>query len=319
MGLIFASMHGLVSQEKASGSSPVAWTPRALGSSLFLWHDYANAANTIDKTSTPTYQQFTGIVDKGPNGHNGMGLSYANANGSSYSAPFSNVNSTMQAMNGRQAASFRNSQEIYQSGGTSSVAYYGGTNLISIAMILTLNSGCKANGRVFSGKTASGSNEYNTAGTFAIVRGSNYNNGLSVCINFVGNYNVYVPIPAYDTPFILIMTADGTNINLSVNGGVSKSTSAVSTTFAMNKLSWGYSANASGENWYGLLGEAFIYQGLLTADQISKSEGWLASNWSAQSVLPSTHPYKTAAPTAEANDNYARRNSGLWVPSRLAA
>jgi hypothetical protein len=53
--------------------------------------------------------------------------------------------------------------------------------------------------------------------------------------------------------------------------------------------------------WQGYAAEIIVFTGTVTDSERQKVEGYLAWKWGLQSLLPSTHPYKSFAPTQQAS------------------
>ena len=102
-------------------------------------------------------------------------------------------------------------------------------------------------------------------------------------------------------------------IKLAVNGGSLVGNNGRSATVSSSDSTFTLQIGTLGNNTFPLLGdycELLIFNSLLSTTNQQLVEGYLAWKWGTQSLLPSGHPYKNAAPTI----GRARRliNDGLF-------
>jgi hypothetical protein len=109
----------------------------------------------------------------------------------------------------------------------------------------------------------------------------------------MGSLNV-----GYETYFILVITFDGANGVLWING-TQIGTVAKTSNFNINRLSlWRDAATPAGYSYgAGNFAELLTMNRALTTTERQKLEGYFAWSFALTSALPAGHPYKSAAPT----------------------
>ena len=147
---------------------------------------------------------------------------------------------------------------------------------------------------------ASGSTRYFTNGGTAIdMQMYSYYSGTytDLEMNYSGhvNYQTTAPYPIFNTTSIVCGTTLSTNGGIFVNG-------LAQTPYATN-APLGYSTGTTTTQYIGytggasfVLGEILLFDGAITDIQRQQVEGYLATKWGLQSLLPSTHPYYTPSP-----------------------
>lgn len=111
--------------------------------------------------------------------------------------------------------------------------------------------------------------------------------------------NTYIAsVPSFLTTFFMgtsFLTTS--NIGLSINGGQTSATTAI-TTHPYNITGFGvsYSYQTAGVYFPGNIGEVIVYSRALLTSETQQIEGYLAWKWGLQSNLPANHPYKLFPP-----------------------
>lgn len=137
--------------------------------------------------------------------------------------------------------------------------------------------------------------------------------------NITGHSNVLA------STFLMLNTYNGANSASFINGlstpfiSGSLATSNISTMLLGNRFSLN-------ENWNGHICEMLIYQGSLPFQNRQTVEGYLASKWGLQGMLPISHPYRFVSPMSNNYDftssliNFEATNysgSGTWSNTGL--
>jgi hypothetical protein len=91
-----------------------------------------------------------------------------------------------------------------------------------------------------------------------------------------------------------LVVRDDTKTSTSSLNGVLQDTRNWDTVKSLSTLQIGTWSN--GQHWQGYAAEIIVYTGSVSDTERQKVEGYLAWKWGLQSMLPSTHPYKSSGP-----------------------
>lgn len=135
-------------------------------------------------------------------------------------------------------------------------------------------------------------NDYNNQSYVGILRQSSNNMGP------YRNANYPSVTFSYDTPTLLSTWYDGTNANISANGGLTPSSSGSSGNFSISSYAVAANTNLAdtAAGFYGYISEIIVYNVSLTTAQRQTVEGYLAWKWRLQANLPSRHPFRNYPP-----------------------
>jgi hypothetical protein len=113
-------------------------------------------------------------------------------------------------------------------------------------------------------------------------------------------YGVFVPL-ANNEAHQISSVREGSAHRISGNGGAVVNANTVTTaTTASNRVYLGQDNLGTSDMTDGKIGEVLIWSRALSADEMAKTQGYLAWKWGIQAKLPVGHPYKSAAPTTGA-------------------
>jgi hypothetical protein len=137
-----------------------------------------------------------------------------------------------------------------------------------------------------------GGPDYSDPRTGSLAVGFTGNNNVSVYRNYPNVISATVLSPTKGTPFFLSASISPNSQYIGINGGAPSTSLGTNSTFNMSTIQFG------GANFLGEIGEVLLYYDALTPFDRQKIEGYLGWKWGLQSNLPTSHPFKAAAPTA---------------------
>jgi hypothetical protein len=112
-----------------------------------------------------------------------------------------------------------------------------------------------------------------------------------------GSYVGPINVPANNTYFIASARQGSNSTFLGVNGAIPTTTAGRAAAFGYSGYGIGVGTTANlAQSVRGKIGEWLIYHANLAPFDRQKVEGYLAWKWGLDSNLPTTHPFKTAAP-----------------------
>lgn len=233
---------------------------------LKLWFDASDSKSLTLSGSTVTQ-----LIDKSGNGN-----STSNASGTT-----SLITNSLNNLNTLQ---FTNSFF------TGPLSYTG--NTITTFFVGTIDSSSASNARLMSYSRPSVADSITTNNTMMVAR----NIGCNI-ITARSNLNYSTTIPALSTFFILCANQRDTYASIGVNGATPLvSTNTIDNNFNTSIYGIGQNAGGTQVSYYGNVAEVLVYFQTLNDIDRQDVEGYLAWKWGLQSLLPSTHPFKSNAP-----------------------
>jgi hypothetical protein len=160
-----------------------------------------------------------------------------------------------------------------------------------VAWVGSMTNNGSAYGRLVSFSASADAADWNNTHGFNVGR-VNLTTGLSLGYNSTGSGTFTT---TYGSFFIAVVVFDGSNGYLYVNGALVGSFAAT-TNFSMNRMGLWRNASSTVDVGAGDFAELLTMNRAPTTTERQELEGYFASKFALQSVLPAGHPYKSAAP-----------------------
>jgi len=198
------------------------------------------------------------------------------------------INIDTNIISGRNSIKFLGNNNYFRDTLNISSAYY------TISFVISMSSNVIRYGRILSFYNT-GFNDYNNTSSIGIGQyGSNNSNQIALYYNSTNTTPITVTFNTFNIISYLIDGISG-NVYTYLNGEL-KSTDNLNISIATAKLAIGNDGNNNNYSWTGYINEIILYPYVINSDERQILEGYLASKWKLQSLLPNNHPYYNLPP-----------------------